>query len=117
MIILVTITAVALIAILLLIPKPIVPSYMRISPDTACFDETVEVTITVFSTADDPINDAIVALDGLNATATKRTAGGGRAVFTITPHSDDPNIQSGSIPVVARFGNVAITNEIPVNRC
>lgn len=117
MIILVTITAVALIAILLLIPKPIIPKSMSINPNTLCFDETTDVTITVFSTANDPINDATVRLDGPNVTDADKTEGGGRVTFTVTPHVADPNVETDVILVSASFGNVRIPNEIPVTRC
>jgi len=117
MIILVTITAVALIAILVLIPKPIVPEYTVISPQTVCWDQTKSVTIGVFSQNDDPINDAAVTLDGPNVTVSDKTRGNGEVTFSVTAHTSNPNPGTSTINVEASFGNVRITNTIPVNVC
>ena len=128
MIILVVIAAVAIVSILALVPRPLLPDYMTITTTNGSLDGTglcwnkaapaQTVTITLFAKDNrGPINSATVSLQGASIDVTGTTANGG--VFTrtsINPTTTNPNPGSDVIDVTATFGGVSITQQIPVNK-
>jgi len=126
LIILITITAIALVVIIGLIPRPLVPSYTTIdvtsgpgaSADVLCWGtELQNVTVTVFTRENVPINDALVHLQGAgNVDVTQRTRDGGKAIFVDLLTSAPGNPGSTTINVEATFGGVTIVDQIPLNR-
>ena len=129
LIILITITAIALVVIIGLIPRPLIPNSMTIdvtdgpgaSTDVLCWSASPtgnpqDVTITVFTRDNVAINDAVVRLNGAGLDVALRTRDGGKATFDnlITYASGNP--QSTTVNVEATFGGVTIGDQIPVNR-
>src|SRR2546428_8491118 len=122
LIILVTITAIALVVIIALLPRPLVPTSMTtdvtVGPgkdvDWLCWDSTPAtqtpqaVVITVYTRDNVPINDVTVHLSGAAAIDRIQKTAGGNTNFTniITASSSNPG--SATVNVEATFGGVTI---------
>jgi len=133
MIILVVIAAVAIISILVLIPKPILPSNIAtevrrgtatsalVTPQTLCWDTTPNtpvlvqhVTVIVYSGDDTPINGATVHLEGAGVDITGTTTAG-KFMTNVDLATANQNPGSTVVDVTATFGGVTVTSQIPVS--
>lgn len=127
LIILVAITAIALVVIIGLLPRPLVPNSMTIdvlppargaTQDVLCWVTTDQsVAITVFTRDNVAINDAVVHIIGPGGIdATQRTRDGGKTTFVVRIASVPSNPSSATVDVDATFGGLTVTDQIPLNR-
>lgn len=117
MIILVTITAVALVSIIVLIPRPVIPARVSIEPSSLCWDKPAVVIVTVFSKDGRPINEARVELDGASIAFVAKSRDGGKVFAHVIAHTADPNPEIGTVTVAASFGGARVGDSIPVKPC
>src|SRR5712691_12610821 len=125
LIILITITAITLVVIIALIPRPLIPNYVTIdvtagpgaTPNVLCWGSAAQdVKANVFTRDNVAINDATVHIVGAGLDVTQKTANGGVTTFTgLVTNTTSPNPTSTTVNVEATFSGVTITNQIPVN--
>ena len=125
LIILITITAITLVVIIALIPRPLIPNFVTVdvtdgpgaTPNVLCWGSTAQnVKVSVFTRDNVAINDATVHIVGAGLDVTQRTANGGMTTFTgLVTNTSNPNPPSTTVNVEATFGGVTITAQIPVN--
>src|SRR3989442_14568337 len=91
LIILITITAITLVVIIALIPRPLIPNFVSVdvtdgpgaTPNVLCWGSTAQnVKVSVFTRDNVAINDATVHIVGAGLDVTQRTANGGMTTLT-----------------------------------